>query len=441
VPVLCGSALRNTGVQCLLDAVVDYLPSPLDVPPVHGINPLTGTEELRRPELDEPFAALVFKVVTDPYVGRLAFVRCYSGQLATGNSFLNATHGGKQRLGRLVRMHANTREEISVVAAGEIAAVVGPKEVTTGDTLTDVDHPIVLEAISFPEPVIHVAIEPRTKADGEKMALALSRLAEEDPTFQVRVDAESGQTLIYGMGELHLEVLVERMRREFNVGVTVGKPQVAYRETITRPQSRVEGRFVRQTGGRGQYGHVYLDVRPSERGAGVTFENAVVGGTVPKEYIPAVEAGAREALGSGSRSGYPVVDVHVRLVDGSYHEVDSSEIAFKTAASLAVRAALERGGSVVLEPIMQVEVVAPEEAIGDVIGNLSARRGQIEGMEPRGAGLSSVRAHVPLGEMFGYASALRSMTQGRGTFTMEFSHYQPVSEKAVQALALPQVPA
>jgi elongation factor G len=352
-----------------------------------------------------------------------------------GERILNVSQDKKERLSRIVLMHANSREEIGAIEAGDIAAIVGPKFARTGDTLSEMANPIELEAISFPEPVIHVAIEPRTKADQDKLSLALHRLAEEDPTFQVRADAETGQTLIYGMGELHLEVLVERMRREFNVGAAVGRPQVAYRETITQPATDVVGRFVRQTGGRGQYGHVVMDVEPGEAGHGITFESVVRGGNIPSEFIPAVEAGARDALGSGIVAGFPVVDVKVRLTDGSYHEVDSSELAFKAAASLAIRDALAKGDSVLLEPIMKVEVVAPEEYVGDVIGDLNARRGQIDGMESRVDGVSAVDAHVPLGEMFGYASDLRSSTQGRGTFTMEFERYSPVPERVSRELA------
>ncbi len=434
VPVLCGSALRNKGVQPLLDAVVDLLPSPLDKPPIEGVNPLTREDEVRHPEAGDPFAALAFKTVHDPYVGRLAFVRVYSGQAHTGDKILNASNGKTERLGRLVRMHANAREDVSSVSAGEIAAIVGPKFVGTGDTLCDRDHPIILAAITFPEPVIHVAIEPRTKADQDRLAAALARLAEEDPTFQVRTDPETSQTLIYGMGELHLEVLVDRMMREFGVWAKVGRPQVAYRETITRPVKGVVGRFIRQTGGRGQYGHVVVDVEPNEAGAGNTFESVVTGGAIPKEFVRAVEGGIREALGSGVVAGYPVVDVHVRLTDGSCHEVDSSDVAFKMAASLALREGLLGGASVLLEPITSVEVVAPEPHIGDIIGNLNSRRGQIEGMEPRRGGVASVRAYVPLGEMFGYASDLRSMSQGRGTFTMEFHRYEPVPDKIRERL-------
>ncbi|MCE7937536.1 MAG: elongation factor G [Chloroflexi bacterium CFX6] len=441
VPVFCGTALRNKGIQPLLDAVVDFLPSPLDVPPIEGTNPITDQLEQRRPDSAEPFTGLVFKIMTDPYVGRLAFVRVYSGKAKTGDQLYNVTNGKRERLGRLVEMHANHREEIDTISAGDIAAIVGPKAMATGDTLTDPDHPLLLEAIAFPEPVIHVAIEPKTKADADKMVDALSRLADEDPTFQVRVDAETGQTLIYGMGELHLEVLVERLRREFRVGANVGRPQVAYRETITRPVTGIVGRYVKQTGGRGQFGHVVMDVEPGQPGSGITFEDAIKGGSIPREYIRPVEQGARETLSTGLLSGFPVVDVHMRLVDGSYHEVDSSEAAFKAAAALAIREALHKGKSILLEPVMRVEVVVPESYLGDVIGDLNARRGQIEGMEPRAGGVNTVRSHVPLGEMFGYASRLRSITQGRGTFTMEFSRYEKVPDKIGQEVAGARVPA
>lgn len=425
VPVLCGSALRNKGVQPLLDAVVDYLPSPLDVPPMTGINPLTGQVETRSVSDGEPFSALVFKIVSDPFVGRLAYLRVYSGKLEAGSRVYNATKERKERIGRLLQMHANHREEISTVYVGDIAAAVGLKQTFTGDTLTDEDHPLILESISFPEPVISVAIEPKTKADQDRMSLALQRLAEEDPTFRVRSDPETGQTLISGMGELHLEVLVDRMLREFKVWAKVGKPQVAYRETITRPV-RVEGRFVRQTGGRGQYGHVVLELEPLEKGGGYQFEDATKGGVIPKEFIPAVDEGIREAIESGVLAGYPLVDLKARLVDGSYHEVDSSEMAFKIAASMALKEGVQQAGPVLLEPIMKVEVVTPEEYVGDVIGDLNARRAQILGMHPRSGGVQAVDALAPLGNMFGYATDLRSMTQGRGTFTMEFDHYAEV---------------
>ncbi len=424
VPVLCGAALRNKGVRAVLDAVVDLLPSPQDIPPVRGLNPEDLTKEERRgADENEPTAALAFKIVTDPYVGRLAYVRVYSGRLATGQALLNTSRRNqRERIGRLVRMHANSREEVEEVLAGDIAAIIGPKNTFTGDTLCDPVKPILLEAIKFPEPVISVAIEPRTKADQDKMAEALRRLSEEDPTFRVRTDEETGQTLISGMGELHLDVLVDRMVREFKVWANVGKPQVAYRETITRPV-KAEGRFVRQTGGRGQYGHVWLELEPKEKGKGFEFEDAIRGGSIPKEYIPAVEKGIVEALDSGVIAGYPVVDVLARLVDGSYHEVDSSEMAFKIAGSMAFKAGFQRAGPVLLEPIMRVEVVVPESYMGDVIGDLSARRAHIEGMDPRVGGATAINAFVPLATMFGYATDLRSSTQGRGTFTMEFDHY------------------
>ncbi len=428
VPVLCGSALRNKGVQSVLDAVVDLLPSPEDIPPVHGSNPETGEQEFRRADENEPTAALAFKIVTDPYVGRLAYVRVYSGRLATGQGLLNTTRRNqRERIGRLVRMHANAREETEEVLAGDIAAIIGPKNTFTGDTLCDPAHPVVLETIRFPEPVISVAIEPRTKADQDKMAEALRRLSEEDPTFRVRTDEETGQTIISGMGELHLDVLVDRMVREFKVWANVGHPQVAFRETITRPV-KAEGRFVRQTGGRGQYGHVWLELEPLEKGKGFEFENKIVGGAVPKEYIPAVEKGIREALDSGVIAGYPVVDVKASLVDGSYHEVDSSEMAFKIAASMGFKAGVQKAAPVLLEPIMKVEVVVPESFMGDVIGDLSARRAHIEGMDHRIGGATAVGAFVPLATMFGYATDLRSMTQGRGTFTMEFDHYDQLPQ-------------
>jgi elongation factor G len=426
VPVLCGSALKNKGVQRMLDAVVNYLPSPKDVPPKIGINPFTDKEVTVFADENDPFVALVFKIVTDPFVGRLAYLRVYSGSLPAGSNVQNTTKRKKERVGRLLQMHANTREEIKEVYAGDIAAVVGLKNTFTGETLSDSDHPVVMEAIKFPEPVISLAIEPKTKADEEKLSLALQKLAEEDPTFQVRTDENTGQTQISGMGELHLEVLVERLKREFRVEANVGRPQVAYRETITRP-AKAQGRFVRQSGGRGQFGDVHLEVEPLEKGEGFEFESKIVGGAIPKEYIPAVESGIREALSSGVVAGYPVVDVKVTLVDGSYHEVDSSEMAFKIAGSIGFKEALQKGAPVLLEPVMKVEVTAPEEFTGDVMGNLSSRRGNIEGMEPRAGGVTAITSMVPLSEMFGYATDLRSMTQGRATFTMEFHHYDPVS--------------
>jgi elongation factor G len=428
VPVLCGSALRNKGVQPLLDAVVDYLPSPLDVPPAVGHDPRSGAEVVCRPDETEPLVALAFKIVSDPFVGRLDYIRVYSGALRSGMAVINANKGRKERVGRLLRMYANRREDIEAVYAGDIGAVLGFKDTFTGETLCLQNRPVVLEAIKFPEPVISVAIEPKTQADQDKMADALKRLAEEDPTFQVRVDENTGQTLIWGMGELHLEVLVDRMLREFRVGAHVGRPQVAYRETITRP-AQAEGRFVRQTGGHGQYGHVVLEVEPLPKGGGFEFQDGIRGGAVPQEFIPAVEHGVREALESGILAGYPMVDIRVRLVDGSYHEVDSSEIAFKIAGSIAFKEAVQRAGPVLLEPVMKVGVVVPEEFTGDIIGDLSARRARIEGIELRSDGMQFVQAMVPLAEMFGYATDLRSMTQGRGTFTMEFDHYQEVSQE------------
>jgi elongation factor G len=424
VPVLCGSALRNKGVQQLLDAVIDYLPSPLDVPAVVGIVPGREEEQTRSLDPSEPFSALAFKIVADPYVGRLAYIRVYSGKLTSGSYVLNTTKGQRERVGRLLQMHANHREEIQEVWAGDIAAVVGLKSTFTGDTLTAVDAPIVLETIKFPEPVIQQAIEPRTKADQDKMSVALTRLAEEDPTFRVWTDEESGQTNIAGMGELHLEVLIDRMRREFKVEANIGKPQVAYRETITQPV-RVEGRHVRQTGGRGQYGHVWLTLEPAGRGGGFTFEDKIVGGVVPKEYIPAVEKGVREATQSGVIAGFPVVDIKVALVDGSYHEVDSDERSFHIAGSMALKEGVRRGKPALLEPIMAVEVTMPEEFLGDVMGDLNARRGHIQSMEMR-SGAQVVKANVPLANMFGYVNALRGATQGRAVYSMEFDHYEQV---------------
>jgi len=431
-PVLCGSALRNKGVQPLLDAIVDYLPSPVDIPPIRGTNPLTGEEEMRPADENAPLAAPVFKIVSDPYVGRLAYFRVYSGKSEAGQGVLNATKGKRERIGRVLRMHADRREEINEVYAGDIAATLGLKDSFTGDTLADPAYPIVLESITFPEPVISVAIEPKTAADQDKLADALRRLAEEDPTFRVRVDENTGQTLISGMGELHLEVLVDRMMREFRVAANVGRPRVAYRETITR-KVRQQGRFVRQTGGHGQYGDVTLEIEPLSPGEGFVFEDRTVGGVIPKEFIPAVERGVREAMESGVLAGYPLVDIGVAVVDGSYHEVDSSEMAFKVAASMALREGALRAGPVLLEPIMKVEVVVPEEFLGDVLGNLNARRAEIQSVEPRG-NAQAIRAIVPLAEMFGYATDLRSMTQGRGTFTMEFSHYARVSEAEAEAV-------
>jgi elongation factor G len=432
-PVLCGSALRNKGTQPLLDAVVDYLPAPDDVPPVVGTNPKTGAAVERSADAGSPFASLAFKIVADPYVGRLAYFRVYSGKAATGSTVFNSARNQRERFGRLLRMHANHREEIQEVYAGDIAAAVGLKNTFTGDTLCDLSHQIVLESIRFPEPVISVAIEPKTKEDQDRMGETLNRLAEEDPTFRTRYDAETGQTIISGMGELHLEVIVDRMLREFRVGANVGRPQVAFKETITR-SVRVEGRFVRQTGGRGQYGHVWLELEPRERGAGFEFVNKVVGGTIPREFIPAVEAGVKEALESGTLAGYPVIDVGVTLVDGSYHPVDSSEISFRTAGSLATRQGLERGDSTLLEPIMRVEVATPEQFFGDVVGDITARRGHVTGVDARGA-TQIVRALVPLAQTFGYATDLRSMTQGRATYSMEFDHYQEVPPELVEKVS------
>ena len=424
VPVLCGASFRNKGVQPLLDAVLDYLPSPLEVPPIQGTNPDTRENEVRPAADDEPFAALAFKLMNDPYVGQLVFLRVYSGTLRAGTHVQNSTRQRKERVGRLLRMHANKREEIDAIAAGDIAAAVGLKLTTTGDTLCDPAHPIVLEAMDFPEPVIAVAIEPKTKADEEKLGLSLNRLALEDPTFRVAVDSETGQTIISGMGELHLEIIADRLLREFKVEANVGKPQVAYKETI-RKKAVAEGRFVRQTGGRGQYGHVWLEVEPSESGKGFAFQNAIVGGAIPREFIPAVEKGVREALETGILAGYPMVDVAVTLTDGSYHEVDSSEMAFKIAGSMALKDAARRAAPVLLEPTMQVEVVTPEEYMGDVIGDLNARRGRVVSMEAR-ASSQVIRAVVPLAEMFGYATDLRSTTQGRATYTMQFARYEEV---------------
>ncbi|MGH2469322.1 MAG: elongation factor G, partial [Chloroflexota bacterium] len=423
VPVLCGAAYKDKGVQNLLDAVLDYLPSPLDVPSVEGVNPKTDALETRAASDSDPFSALAFKIVADPYVGRLAYFRVYSGHLSAGSYVYNSTKGEKERVGRLLQMHADKREDIDEVFAGDIAAVVGLKSTFTGDTLCDQERPVVLETIKFPEPVISVAVEPRTKADQDKMGLALSKLAEEDPTFRLRTDDETGQTIIEGMGELHLEVIVDRMMREFKVQANVGKPQVAYKEAITRAVQGAEGRFVRQTGGHGQYGHAVLNFEPRERGAGFEFVNKIVGASIPKEYIPAVEKGVREALGAGVIAGYPVMDVRATLVDGSYHDVDSSEMAFQIAGSLAVKNGIPKAGPVILEPVTSVEVTASEDFVGEVIGDLNSRRGHIEAMENRG-NTRVIRALVPLAEMFGYVNELRSMTQGRATYSMEFSQYE-----------------
>jgi elongation factor G len=427
VPVLCGSAFRNKGVQPLLDAVVDYLPSPADLPSTKGLDQ-KGIEELERhPDDSEPFSALAFKIMTDPYVGKLTYFRVYSGTLEKGSTVLNSTKDRKERVGRILQMHANHREDRDMVFTGDIVAAVGLKNTSTGDTLCSPQAPIVLESLEFPEPVIHVAVEPKTKADQEKLSKALYALSEEDPTFQVHTDIETGQTVISGMGELHLEVIVDRMLREFNVDANVGKPQVAYRETIRKAVEGVEERYVRQTGGRGQYGHVVINLEPTGRGGGYEFVDKITGGVIPKEYIPAVDAGIQEALTSGVLAGYPMVDLRVTLVFGSFHEVDSSEMAFRIAGSLAVKKAAARAQPVLLEPIMGVEVVTPEEYMGDVIGDLSARRGKVEGMDQRGAS-QAIRALVPLAEMFGYATDLRSRTQGRATYTMQFDSYQEVPD-------------
>jgi elongation factor G len=429
-PVLCGSAFKNKGVQPLLDAVVDYLPSPLDVPPVHGIDPRTEHELSRRPSEDEPFSALAFKVMSDPYVGKLTYFRVYSGKVKTGDRVLNVTTGKSERIGRLLQMHANHREERDEIGAGEIVAAVGLKATTTGDTLATETAPIRLESMEFPDPVISVAIEPKTKADQDKLSQGLTRLVDEDPTFRVRTDEETGQTLIAGMGELHLEIIVDRLLREFSVDANVGRPQVAYRETVGRRVEKVEGRFVRQTGGRGQYGHAVINLEPAGPGEGYEFLDKIVGGKIPREYIPSVDLGIQEAMEAGVLAGYPVVDVRAELVDGSYHDVDSSEIAFKVAGSMAFKSAMSRAQPKLLEPVMAVEVVTPEEYLGDVMGDLNARRGRVEGLEPRG-NAQAVRARVPLATMFGYATDLRSMTQGRATFTMQFDRY----EEAPQAIA------
>jgi elongation factor G len=424
VPVMCGSSLKNKGVQAMLDAVIDYLPSPLDIPSPTGINPDIEQEETREVGDDAPFSALVFKIVSDPFVGRLSYLRVYSGKISKGAAVENSTKGKTERIGRLLRMHANHREDIDEIRAGDICAAVGLRNTFTGDTLCDAQHPIVLESIVFPTPVIEIAIEPKTRADQDKMAIALGKLAEEDPTFRVHTDPESGQTIIAGMGELHLDVIQDRLFREFKVDANVGRPQVAYRESITR-QAQAQGKHVRQTGGSGQYGDVWVRVEPNERGKGFEFVNAIVGGVVPKEYIKPVENGIREALDNGIIAGYPMIDVKATLYDGSYHEVDSNEMAFKTAGSIAIKEATRKAGPILLEPIMLVEVTTSEEFYGDVIGDMNRRRGTILGMESRGA-THVVRGHVPLAEMFGYVNDLRSMTSGRANYSMEFAHYDPV---------------
>jgi elongation factor G len=432
VPVLCGSAFRNKGVQPLLDAVVDYLPSPLDIPPVKGINPHSQAAEERPANENAPFSALAFKIMTDPFVGTLSFFRVYSGSLSSGASIYNSTKSKRERIGRLLKMHANKREEIKEVYAGDIAAAVGLKTATTGDTLCDEDHPIILESIDFPDPVISIAIEPKSKADQEKLGLSLQKLATEDPSFRVRTDEETGQTIISGMGELHLEIIVDRLLREFNVGANVGKPQVAYKETIRKAVEQ-QGKFIRQTGGRGQYGDVWIKLEPLAPGAGFQFVDAIKGGTIPREYIPAVEKGVREATENGPLAGYPVLDVKATLFDGSYHDVDSSEIAFKIAGSMAFKEAARKANPVLLEPIMSVEVVVPEDFMGDVIGDINSRRGKVLGMESRPAA-QAIDARVPLAQMFGYATDLRSLTQGRATYTMQFAHYEPVPAAVAEGI-------
>ena len=435
IPVVCGTSYRNKGVQKLLDAIVDYMPAPTDIPAIEGINPKTDEEDKREPSDDEPFSALAFKIMTDPYVGRLSFFRVYSGTLNTGSSVLNSTKNGRERMGCILQMHANHREDIETVYSGDIAAAVGLKNTTTGDTLCDEKHPIILESMEFPEPVIRVAIEPKTKAGQEKMGIALMKLAEEDPTFKTYTDEETGQTIIAGMGELHLEIIVDRLLREFKVEANVGAPQVAYKETITKAVDQ-DTKYARQSGGKGQYGHVKIHVEPNESGKGYEFVNATVGGSVPKEYIPAVDAGIQGAMLAGVLAGYPVVDVKVTLYDGSYHEVDSSEMAFKIAGSMAFKEACQKAGPTLLEPIMKVSVIVPDEYMGDVIGDLNSRRGQIQGFEAR-SGAQQIDAFVPLAEMFGYATDLRSRTQGRGQYTMEPSHYIEIP-KSIQEKIIDQ---
>jgi elongation factor G len=432
-PILCGSSLRNKGVQPVLDAVIDYLPSPVDIPSVKGTDPRTG-ETIELPARDDaPLSALVFKIVSDPYVGRLAYFRVYSGVLKQGAMLTNSTKGKRERIGRLLRMYADHREDIDEVRAGDIGAVLGLKDTFTGDTLCD-NQLVVLESITFPDPVISVAIEPKTAADQDRLSEALRKLSEEDPTFRVRSDENTGQTIISGMGELHLDVIIDRMMREFRVQANVGKPRVAYHESITRPVPEVNTRFVKQSGGRGMYAHVVIALEPGERGSGILFEDKIVGGAIPREFIPAVEKGIREAAESGVLAGYPVTDVKVRLYDGSYHEVDSNEMAFKMAASMAFREGVQKGAPVLLEPIMKVEVVSPEEFIGDILSSLNSRRASVQGMEMRPGNAQAILAIVPLGEMFGYATELRSVTQGRGVFSMEFDHYAPVPEAVMRQI-------
>jgi elongation factor G len=432
-PVLLGSAFKNKGVQPLLDAIVDYLPSPLDVPSIHGVDPRTQHELSRKAAPDEPFSALAFKVMSDPYVGKLTYFRVYSGHLKSGDRVLNTTTGKTERISRILQMHANHREEREDIGAGEIAAGVGLKNTTTGDTLSTETAPIVLESMTFPDPVISVAVEPKTKADQDKLGQGLQRLSEEDPTFRVRTDEETGQTLIAGMGELHLEIIVDRLKREFNVDANVGRPQVAYRETARKPVEKIEGKFVRQTGGRGQFGHAVINLEPGEQGSGYEFVDKIVGGKIPREYIGPVDLGIQEAMESGILGGYPVVDIRIELVDGSYHEVDSSEMAFKVAGSMAFKEAMKRAKPILLEPMMAVEVVTPEEYLGDVMGNLNSRRGRVEHLEPVG-NAQQIKAMVPLAEMFGYATDVRSMTQGRATFTMQFDHYEEVPQSIAAEL-------
>ena len=431
-PVICGTAFKNKGVQPLLDAVVDYLPSPLDIPPVEGTDPDSGKPVIRKAEDKEPFSALAFKIMTDPFVGQLVFIRIYSGQLKTGDSVYVVSKQRSERIGRLLKMHANKREEISEIYAGDICAAVGLKNVTTGDTICEKNHPVLLESIEFPAPVISVAVEPKTKADQEKMGIALARLAQEDPTFKVNTDPDSGQTIISGMGELHLEIIIDRMMREYKVEANVGKPQVAYRETIRKP-SQAEGKFIRQTGGRGQYGHVKIKLEPQEPGKGYEFVNDIVGGSVPKEYIKPVDQGIKEAMEGGVLAGYEMVDVKATLYDGSYHDVDSSEMAFKIAGSMAFKEAARKASPVLLEPVMSVEVVVPDEFMGDIIGDLNSRRGRVEGVEHR-AGSQVIKAYVPLSEMFGYATDMRSRTQGRATFSMHFSRYEQAPQSVAEEI-------
>jgi elongation factor G len=431
-PVLCGSSFKNKGVQPLMDAIVEFLPSPLEVPPVTGVRP-DGTEVTRKPDDEAPFAALAFKVAVDPYVGKLTYFRVYSGTLKAGSYVFNSTKHKRERISRILQMHANHREDRDEIYAGELAAAVGLKYTGTGDTLCSQDKPVILESMDFPEPVIWVAIEPKTKADEEKLAASLQKLAEEDPTFQVRTEEETGQTIIAGMGELHLEIIVDRLTREFNVDANVGRPQVAYRETVRHAVHKVEGRFVRQTGGRGQYGHVYIDLEPNEPGAGYEFENRIVGGSVPRDYVPAIDQGIQEAMSTGVLAGFPMVDLKVALIDGSYHEVDSSDMAFKIAGSLALKAAAQKARPILLEPMMAVEVVTPAEFMGDIMGDLNARRGHVDGMEPRG-NAQVIGATVPLSTMFGYATDVRSATQGRATYTMQFKHYAEVPAQVAQEI-------